>query len=142
MDLDAPEDKFVANSHPKTAQKTQFSWKHMPMKVILLLTFFLNDPVFSSSWAVKLGSISLQPKICLQNIPKQDLPALATLVWESFPNRSVISVGTYINLSGIYPGSPATLAGESFERRSVGELSPGRFIHHRIGQSAGQRPRN
>ena len=47
VDLGAPEDKFVANSGPKTAEKTQLLWKWMPVQTVLLLPFFLDDPVYS-----------------------------------------------------------------------------------------------
>ena len=50
VDLGALEDKFVANSVPKTAEKTQLLWKWMPVQTVLLLPFFLDDPVCSSSW--------------------------------------------------------------------------------------------
>ena len=46
VDLGAVEDKFVANSGPKTAEKTQLLWKRMPVQTVLLLPFFLDDPVF------------------------------------------------------------------------------------------------
>ena len=44
MGLDAPEDKFVTNSYPKTPQKAPFLCNFMPMKIILVFKFFLNDP--------------------------------------------------------------------------------------------------
>ena len=45
VDLGALEDKFVANSVPKTAEKTQLLWQWMPVQTALLLPFFLDDPV-------------------------------------------------------------------------------------------------
>ena len=43
--LEAPEDKFVDNSEPKTAENTKLLCKLMPVQIILLLTLFLDDPV-------------------------------------------------------------------------------------------------
>ena len=45
-DLEAQERKFVANSPLKKAEKTNFSWNLMPIKTVLLLPFFLKDPVY------------------------------------------------------------------------------------------------
>ena len=46
MDLKALEDKFAANSLPKTAEETKLLFKLVPVKTILLLSLFLDDPVF------------------------------------------------------------------------------------------------
>ena len=45
-DLEAQERKFVANSRLKKAEKINFSWNLVPKKNVLLLPFFLKDPVF------------------------------------------------------------------------------------------------
>ena len=37
--------KMSRCKHPETTPKIQFSWKFMPIKAILLLTFILKDPV-------------------------------------------------------------------------------------------------
>ena len=47
MDLEALEDEFAANSWPKTAEKTELLQKLRLVKTILLLSFFLDDPVCS-----------------------------------------------------------------------------------------------
>ena len=44
-DLVAQERKFVANSRLKNAEKINFSWNLVPIKTVLLLPFFLKDPV-------------------------------------------------------------------------------------------------
>ena len=44
-DLEAQERKFVANSRLKKAEKINFSWNLVPKKTVLLLPFFLKDPV-------------------------------------------------------------------------------------------------
>ena len=46
MDLGALEDEFAANSWPKTAEKTELLLKLVPLKTVLLLSFFLEDPVY------------------------------------------------------------------------------------------------
>ena len=43
--LEAQERKFVANSRLKKAEKINFSWNLVPKKTVLLLPFFLKDPV-------------------------------------------------------------------------------------------------
>ena len=45
MDLEALEDEFAANSWPKTAEKTELLQKLRLVKTVLLLSFFLDDPV-------------------------------------------------------------------------------------------------
>ena len=45
MDLEALEDEFAANSWPKTAEKTELLQKLRLVKTVLLLSFFLEDPV-------------------------------------------------------------------------------------------------
>ena len=45
MDLEALEDEFAANSWPKTAEKTELLQKIRLVKTVLLLSFFLEDPV-------------------------------------------------------------------------------------------------
>ena len=45
MDLEALEDEFAANSWHKTAEKTELLQKLRLIKTILLLSFFLDDPV-------------------------------------------------------------------------------------------------
>ena len=45
MDLGALKDEFAANSWPKTAEKTELLQKLRLVKTVLLLSFFLDDPV-------------------------------------------------------------------------------------------------
>ena len=45
MYLEAIEDKFAANSLPKTAEKNKLLQKLTLVKTVLLLSFFLDDPV-------------------------------------------------------------------------------------------------
>ena len=45
MDLGALEDEFAANSGSKTAEKTELLQKLRLVKTVLLLSFFLDDPV-------------------------------------------------------------------------------------------------
>ena len=45
MDLEALEDKFAANSWPKTAERTNILLRLVPVKTVLLLSFILEDPV-------------------------------------------------------------------------------------------------
>ena len=45
MDLGALEDEFAANSGSKTAEKTELLLKLRLVKTVLLLSFFLEDPV-------------------------------------------------------------------------------------------------
>ena len=56
VDLGAVEDKFVANSGPKTAEKTQLFKKRMPMRIVSLLPFFLDDPVVCSPFFLNLSN--------------------------------------------------------------------------------------
>ena len=42
VDLGAVNDKFAAN---KPVEETKLLWKLMPVQPVLLLTFFLDDPV-------------------------------------------------------------------------------------------------
>ena len=46
IDLVAQERKFVANSQLKNAEKINFSLNLVPIKTVLLLPFFLKDPVY------------------------------------------------------------------------------------------------
>ena len=48
-DLVAQERKFVANSRLKKAEKINFSWNLVAIKTVLLLPFFLKDPVVGYS---------------------------------------------------------------------------------------------
>ena len=45
VDLGAQKDKFAANSGPKPVEEIKLLWNLMPVQTVLLLTFFLDDPV-------------------------------------------------------------------------------------------------
>ena len=57
VDLGAPEDKFVANSGPKTAEKTKLLSKLMSVQSVLLLPLFLDDPVEHVLYAVDCQTV-------------------------------------------------------------------------------------
>ena len=46
MSLGAPEDEFAANLGSKTAEKNELLLKLVLLKTGLLLSFFLEDPVY------------------------------------------------------------------------------------------------
>ena len=56
-DLVAPERKFVAYSRLKKAEKFNFSLNLVPIKSVLLLPFFLKDPVVY--WSALLTGVHL-----------------------------------------------------------------------------------
>ena len=59
-DLVAQERKFVANSRLKKAEKINFSWNLMPTKTVLLLPFFLKDPVDRFYFCPKIMDFLIQ----------------------------------------------------------------------------------
>ena len=79
MDLEALEDRFATNSWPKTAEKTKLLQKLRLVKTVLLLSFFLDDPVVchkSPSSILKelwydSSATNHRPKVELVDIKKQ-----------------------------------------------------------------------
>ena len=80
-DLVAQERKFVANSRLKKAEKVNFSWNLVPIKSVLLLPFFLKDPVYNSL-QVSTSLKSLQVSTSLKTVQvsaSQESISLCTL---------------------------------------------------------------
>ena len=97
MDLEALEDEFAANSWPKTAEKTKLLQKLRLVKTVLLLSFFLDDPVLiTCEWS----------KLLLPSCPPQDS------FWQFHTNIPIQpELGKYCkhHRVGIYISTPSGL---------------------------------